>query len=183
MTRSRQNHYINSIATLLLLTLLSACSSTGTPRGITPVAGFELNRYLGKWYEIARLDHKFERGLQGVTATYSLNDNGSVKVSNSGVSTKTGNRDDAEGKAKFIGASDVAHLKVSFFGPFYGSYIVYELDKENYEYALVSGPDRSYMWILSRTPQMDAERYEGLLKIAKENGFDTDALIKVEHGE
>ena len=181
MTPLSRRHRRYSTATILLITLLSACSSTGTPRGITPVAGFELDRYLGKWYEIARLDHKFERGLQGVTATYSLNENGSVKVSNSGVSTKTGKRDDAVGKAKFIGSSDVAHLKVSFFGPFYGSYIVYELDKENYEYALVSGPDRSYMWVLSRTPQMDAERYEALLKIAKENGFDTDALIKVEH--
>ncbi len=181
MTPLSRRHRRYSTATILLITLLSACSSTGTPRGITPVAGFELDRYLGKWYEIARLDHKFERGLQGVTATYSLNENGSVKVSNSGVSTKTGKRDDAVGKAKFIGSSDVAHLKVSFFGPFYGSYIVYELDKENYEYALVSGPDRSYMWVLSRTPQMDAKRYEALLKIAKENGFDTDALIKVAH--
>ena len=181
MIQSCQRRHNYSIAVILMIALLSACSSTGTPKGIAPIAGFELDRYLGKWYEIARLDHKFERGLQGVTASYSLNPDGSVKVSNSGVSTKTGKRDDAVGTAKFIGASDVAHLKVSFFGPFYGSYIVYELDKENYEYALVSGPDRSYMWILSRTPQMDAERYERLVGIAKENGFDTDALIKVEH--
>jgi len=181
MISLRKSHCIFLIVASLLASLLSACSSTGIPKGITPTAGFELNRYLGKWYEIARLDHKFERGLQSVTATYTLNDDGTVKVANSGVSTKTGKRDDAIGKAKFIGTNDVAHLKVSFFGPFYGSYIVYELDKENYEYALVSGPDRSYMWILSRTPTMAAARYESLLKIAKQNGFDTDALIKVEH--
>jgi len=174
------------IRTLLISTsiaalcILSACSSTGTPKGITPTTGFELERYLGTWYEIARLDHKFERGLEGITANYALNKDGTVKVTNSGVSVKTGKRKDAVGKAKFVGSNDTAHLKVSFFGPFYGSYVVYELDEE-YQYALVAGPDRSYMWILSRSPQMDAEQYEGLLKIAKDNGFDTDALIRVKH--
>ncbi len=183
MNNLRHCRTIAASTAMLLVSLISACSSTGTPKGITPIAGFELERYLGTWYEIARLDHKFERGLQGVTATYAMNEDGTVKVSNSGVSTKTGKRDNAAGKAKFVGASDVAHLKVSFFGPFYGSYIVYELDQENYQHALVAGPDRSYMWILSRTPTMDAAKYEELLKVAKRNGFDTDALITVEHND
>jgi apolipoprotein D and lipocalin family protein len=170
---------ISLTALLFVVLVLSACGSTGIPRGITPVANFDLQRYLGKWYEIARLDHKFERGLQEVTATYALNEDGSVKVTNSGIKTKTGERDSAIGKAKFVGPSNVGHLKVSFFGPFYGSYIIYELDEVDYSYALIAGPNRDYMWILSRTPQMDIQQYNDLLAVAKQFGYNTDELIKV----
>jgi len=181
MHRIQLKQYALTTIAVLMFTFISGCSSTGVPKGITPKAGFELERYLGTWYEIARLDHKFERGLESVTATYSLNDDGSVKVTNSGVSVKTGKLKQAIGKARFVGPNDIAHLKVSFFGPFYGSYIVYELDEQDYQYALVAGPDRSYMWVLSRTPQIEAEQYDALMQIAVDNGFDTNALIKVKH--
>ncbi len=166
---------------ILLVLGLSACGSTGVPRGITPVSDFELDRYLGTWYEIARLDHKFERGLKAVTATYSLNDDGSVKVVNSGINIETGKSETATGKAKFVGATNQGHLKVSFFGPFYGSYVIYDLDQDAYQHALVAGPDRSYMWLLSRTPVISDSRYQALLDIASDNGYDTSQLIQVDH--
>jgi len=163
--------------------LSSGCATTGTPDGIEPVENFELDRYLGTWYEIARLDHRFERGLQNVSATYSLNDDGTVKVLNSGVyeetSRKAGKRNSATGKAKFVGEKNVAHLKVSFFGPFYGSYVVFELDQENYRYALVAGPSRKYLWLLARDPVIDETLYSELLTVADRNGYDTSKLIRV----
>ena len=110
---------------LLILTALSAC--TGMPDGVEPVTGFDKSRYLGTWHEIARLDHSFERDLVDVKAEYSLRDDGAVRVINSGTDSETGERKVAEGHAKFVGDDGTAHLKVSFFGPFYGSYIVFEL--------------------------------------------------------
>mgnify|MGYP001820417763 CR=1 FL=1 len=107
-----------------------ASSCAGMPDGVRPVEGFEVNRYLGKWYEIARLDHSFERGLQNVTAEYSLREDGGIRVINSGYSIKNNKTDSAEGKAYFANDSDEGYLKVSFFGPFYGSYVVFELEKE-----------------------------------------------------
>lgn len=170
---------------LCITVLLASCASTGAPKGIKPVQDFELERYLGTWYEIARLDHRFERGLTNVTATYSLNDDGSVRVVNSGVRgaslRKAGERKQATGKAKFVGAEDIGHLKVSFFGPIYGGYIVFALDQEDYSYSLVAGPNRKYLWVLSRTPRMDDEQYQALLSIARDNGYDTDKLIAVVH--
>ena len=163
----------------VLATLVTAC--TGTPDGVATVSGFELNRYLGTWYEIARLDHSFERGLSRVTATYSLRDDGGVKVINRGYNDEDGEWDEAEGKAYFVGDEDVGHLKVSFFGPFYGGYNVIELDKEGYQYSLVAGPDRSYLWILSRTPEMSPEVLQTLVAKARDLGFATDELIMIEH--
>ncbi len=164
--------------------LLASCATTSVPQGIKPVNSFDLERYLGTWYEIARLDHRFERNLGDVSATYTLNEDGTVKVLNSGVyiepSSKAGERNSATGKARFVGDKDIAHLKVSFFGPFYGSYIVFELDQENYEYALVAGPNRKYLWMLARTPVIDEELYQQLLGIAENNGYDTSKLIRVE---
>ena len=159
--------------------LLGACS--GTPDGVEPVRGFELDRYLGTWYEVARLDHRFERGLRNVTATYSLRDDGGVRVVNRGFDTEAGQWDEAAGKAYFVGAEDVGRLKVSFFGPFYGGYNVIELDKAGYQYALVAGPDRSYLWILSRTPELSPERLRTLIDKAASLGFATDELIFVDH--
>ena len=163
---------------ILVLLLSSAC--TGVPDGVQVVSGFELDRYLGKWYEIARLDHSFERGLSGVTAEYSLRDDGGVKVINRGFNAAKKEWDEATGKAYFVGASDMGQLKVSFFGPFYGGYNIIELDKVTYQYSMIAGPDRSYLWILSRTPEMDPEILKDLVKKASELGFATEALIYVE---
>lgn len=130
--------------------LLTGC--LGMPDTVQPVEKFELDRYLGKWYEIARLDHSFERGLEQVTAEYSLRDDGGVSVVNRGYSTEKEEWSEAEGKAYFARSPDEGYLKVSFFGPFYGSYVVFELDQENYQYAFVSGPNHEYLWLLARTP-------------------------------
>ena len=163
----------------VLLFILTAC--TGKPEGVVAVKEFELDRYLGKWYEIARLDHSFERGLNNITAEYSLRDDGGVKVINSGFSKENNEWQQAEGKAFFVDETDNGHLKVSFFGPFYGSYIVFELDRKNYQYAFVSGPDTSYLWLLARTPQLDKKVTEQFVKDSQELGFDTSKLIYVEH--
>ncbi len=161
------------------LLLLSGC--TGIPEGIEPVQNFELDRYLGTWYEIARLDHRFERGLTNVSANYSLRDDGGVAVSNRGFDTRAGEWDEAEGKAYFVDEPDVGRLKVSFFGPFYGAYNVFELDREGYDYAVVAGPNRSYLWILARTPDIEESLVDELVAKAAEAGFATDELIFVEH--
>lgn len=165
--------------------LLSICfllaSCTGMPENIKPVAHFELPRYLGTWYEIARLDHSFERGLSHVTANYTVRDDGGVKVINRGYSQENKAWKEAEGKAYFVDKADTGYLKVSFFGPFYGSYVVFELDKENYNYALISGPDKDYFWILARQPQLEPELLQRLIAQAKSLGFATEKLIMVDH--
>ena len=161
--------------------LLSGC--VGLPQGIEPVRGFELERYLGKWYEIARLDHSFERGLEQVTAEYSLRDDGGVRVVNRGFDTGKGAWDEAVGKAYFVETEDLGYLKVSFFGPFYGAYVVFELDQDGYQYAFVSGPDRSYLWFLSRTPTVDDAVFARFEERATALGFDLSELIVVNHGE
>jgi len=157
--------------------LLAGC--VGIPDGVAPVENFELARYLGTWYEIARLDHSFERGLSRVTAEYSLREDGGVRVVNRGYSEKEREWKEAEGKAYFVDRADQGHFKVSFFGPFYGSYIVFELDRDSYQYALVSGPDKSYFWILARRPEMDKELKERLVAKAAARGFDMSGLIFV----
>lgn len=155
-------------------------SCVGLPDHLQPVRPFDAQRYLGRWYEIARLDHSFERGLTKVTATYSLREDGGLKVVNEGYSAQTGTWKRAEGKAYFVKDSGQGYLKVSFFGPFYGSYVVFELDQAHYQYALVAGPDRSYLWLLSRTPTLAPALQEELLAKAKSEGFDTSRLILVE---
>ena len=159
--------------------IVSAC--TGLPKGATAVSGFELDRYLGTWYEIARLDHRFERGLTNVSANYTLRDDGGVKVVNRGFNTKTTEWDEAIGKAYFVDAPDVGRLKVSFFGPFYGGYNILELDIENYEYALVAGPDRSYLWILARSADVSETIVQSLVEKARSLEFPVDELIYVSH--
>ena len=162
---------------MALFFLLTGC--VGIPENVKPVENFKLESYLGKWYEIARLDHSFERGLSRVTADYSLRDDGGLKVINRGYSVKENKWKEAEGKAYFVRGSDQGYLKVSFFGPFYGSYIVFELDHENYQYSLVSGPDKSYFWILARTPQINENIKNVLIAKAAALGFDTSKLIHV----
>ena len=165
----------------VVIATLCLAGCTGIPDGIEPVEDFELDRYLGTWYEIARLDHRFERGLSNVSAHYSMRDDGGVAVSNRGFREREGEWDEAEGKAYFVGDSNVGRLKVSFFGPFYGGYNVFAVDQQDYSYAMVAGPDRSYLWILARTPEIDDSLRDELVAEAAEAGFDIEELIFVEH--
>jgi len=164
---------------LFLVCLLTGC--TGIPENVQPVDNFKLEKYLGKWYEIARLDHSFERGLSRVTAEYSLRPDGGVRVINRGYSAKDNKWKEAVGKAYFVKGMDQGFLKVSFFGPFYGSYVVFVLDHENYQYALVCGPDKSYLWLLARSPKINEDTKNDLIAKAKAAGFETDKLIYVNH--
>lgn len=164
---------------LLATPLLQSCTSV--PKNTSAITDFELQRYLGTWYEIARLDHSFERGLDNVTAEYSTRDDGGVTVKNRGRMAETGEWNEAIGKAYFVKDPNTAHLKVSFFGPFYGSYAILELDKVNYQYALVAGPNRNCLWILARTPSLEASIYESLVQSAREQDFPVDELILVSH--
>ena len=157
-----------SIISLLLL-FLSGC--TGVPEGVTTVNGFDLERYLGRWYEIARLDHRFERGMSHVTANYSLLPDGGVQVINRGFDTDKQEWEEAEGKAYPVGDPTIGQLKVSFFGPFYGGYNIIELESKDYSYSLVSGPNLSYLWILSRTPQLPQAVLDQLVEKARAAGL------------
>ncbi|CAM2894994.1 lipocalin family protein [Vibrio diazotrophicus] len=150
------------------------------PQTVKPVTDFELQNYLGKWYEIARLDHSFEEGLSQVTAEYSLRDDGGVSVLNRGYSASDDEWKEAEGKAYFVNSESEGYLKVSFFGPFYGSYVVFALERDNYDYAFISGPNTDYLWLLARTPTVEPEVMTSFVQMAKERGFDTDKLIFVE---
>ena len=170
---------MKKIQLILTVFVLTAC--VGIPEGVAPVRNFDLNRYLGKWYEIARLDHSFERGLEHVTAEYTLRQDGGVTVLNKGYSPDTKQWKTAMGKAYFVDHANEGHLKVSFFGPFYGSYVVFELDENNYEYAFVSGPNKSYLWLLARTPNLQQEIIEKFKTKSKDLGFDTSKLIFVNH--
>jgi apolipoprotein D and lipocalin family protein len=168
------------IAGIALLLLAGTTACTGVPDGIEPVRGFELERYLGTWYEIARLDHRFERGLSDISATYGLRDDGGVKVVNRGFDAEQGEWKEAVGKAYFVGDPDVGSLKVSFFGPFYGGYNIVDLDPD-YRLSLVAGPSRDYLWILARDPNPPRAAIDRVVARARELGFDTDALIWVRH--
>jgi apolipoprotein D and lipocalin family protein len=159
--------------------LLAGCGPT-IPEGIEPVRGFQVERYMGQWYEIARLDHRFERGMERVTAIYALRPDGTVEVVNRGFETASGQWEEARGKARFVGAPDVGALEVSFFGPFYGGYNIVELDPD-YQHVLIAGPNRSYLWILSRTPEPPREVVERLVARAASLGFDTAQLHYVQH--
>jgi apolipoprotein D and lipocalin family protein len=163
---------------LSLWMLLGGCA-VAPPSGVTPITGFELDRYLGKWYEIARLDHAFERGLSNVSATYGVREDGGVAVLNRGYDDRAGVWKEAEGRAYFIGESTVGSLKVSFFGPFYGGYHIVALDRANYSHALISGPSRDYLWILARTRSVSPAVLENLFQQARALGFATDRLILV----
>lgn len=166
---------------LLGITLIFLAGCLGMPESVTPVKDFQLEKYLGKWYEIARLDHSFERGMEHVTAEYSLRDDGGVHITNRGFLVKKDEWKEAEGKAFFVKESDEGYFKVSFFGPFYGSYVIFDLDKNNYQYAFVSGSNTSYLWFLSRTQTVDRELMSRFIENAKKLGFDTNKLIYVKH--
>jgi apolipoprotein D and lipocalin family protein len=161
----------------LLCLLLSAC--THPPQGIVPVSNFQLDRYLGKWYEIARLDHSFERGLSDVSAHYRLLPDGIVEVINRGYDASKGQWREATGVAKFIGEPTVGSLKVSFFGPFYGGYHIAALDQQDYRWVMVVGASRDYCWILARERTLPAELREHLINKAGQLGIDTNSFIWV----
>ena len=163
---------------LIISILLFSCVSI--PEDISPVTDFDLERYLGTWYEIARLDHSFERGLEKVTAHYSPRDGGGINVVNRGFNPKKKKWKEVNGKAYFVADPNIGRLKVSFWGPFYGGYNIIELDKKDYSYSLVCGPDKSYLWILARKPEMEEHVKSNLISKAKSLGFETDKLIFVE---
>lgn len=168
---------------LLLMTvslLLTGC--LGMPENIQPVQNFQLDKYLGTWHEIARLDHAFERGMTQVTANYQMREDGGVRVLNRGYVTAEQSWQEAEGKAYFVKDPTQGHLKVSFFGPFYASYVVFFLDPA-YQYAFVAGPDTDYLWLLARTPQVPASVIEQFVAMADAKGFDTQALIYLQASE
>ena len=172
--------HLRLLRCLCFIPLLLVAGCLGMPVGVTPVDDFDLQRYLGTWYEIARLDHSFERGLSRVTAEYSMRDDGGVRVLNRGWSAANGAWEDAEGRAFFVEDPATGYLKVSFFGPFYGSYVIAELEQDDYAYALISGPDTSYLWILARAPTLEPTVLQRLVARARELGFPTDELILVD---
>lgn len=169
----------NLAALTLAAGLLAGC--TGHPDSIRPVEDFDAERYLGQWYEIARLDHSFERGLEQVTATYSRRDDGGIHVVNRGFDPGSGEWKEAEGKAYFVRSPQEGYLKVSFFGPFYGSYVVFDLDRAEYNRAYVAGPNHNYLWFLSRTPDVSDADKSRFVDVAAAAGYDTSQLIFVEH--
>lgn len=162
---------------LAMLAFLFSCNQM--PAGLKPVSGFNKQKYLGRWYEIARFDFRFEKNMNQVTATYSLNDNGTIKVENRGYDTEKGQWKEITGKAKFAGSDTIGSLKVSFFGPFYAGYNVAAIN-EDYRYALVIGQNTSYMWLLSRETSMPEEVKTRYLKIAEELGCKTSELVWTE---
>jgi lipocalin len=145
----------------------------------TVVKELDIDKYLGNWYEIARYDHRFEHGLVGVTAKYSLRNDGKIKVVNSGYKgTLDGPKSEAIGKAKIPNPKISSKLKVSFFWFFYGDYFVLELD-ENYQWAIIGSSSDKYLWILSRTPKIDEDLYKQMLEKIIKRGYNVDNLIKV----
>lgn len=164
------------VSLLLLMTVVGR----GSEMVAEAVKNFDLESYLGTWYEIARLDHSFERGLTNVTANYTLKENGSVKVLNRGYSDKKSTWKSATGRAKFTDDPNVGALRVSFFWPFYGGYNVVLL-AENYSYALVAGDSEKYLWILAREPELNQDIMSSLLERARELGYSTENLIYVSH--
>ena len=167
------------IAAVTAAFLVVACSSHTPPPGVTVVSNFDAQRFLGTWYEIARLDHRFERGLEKVTAHYSSMDDGGIQVVNRGYNPDREMWQQSVGKAYFTGDPHRAAMKISFIGLFYGGYNVIALDRE-YRHALICGPDRSYLWILSRTPTLSPEMKQQMLDVATRQGFDVTKLIWVE---
>ncbi|MEA5006306.1 MAG: lipocalin family protein [Rikenellaceae bacterium] len=165
------------VSALCILTL-SSCATI--PEGVTAVEPFDQSRYLGDWYEIARMDFRFERGLNNTKANYSINNDGSIKVTNRGFNYEKKEWKEAVGKAKFVNGSNKAMLKVSFFGPFYSGYNVIALDND-YKYALIAGKNLKYLWILSRYKTIPDEIRQEFLMEAESAGYKVSNLIWVSH--
>lgn len=160
------------------LVILNSCK-VSIPKGATAVKNFDVNQYLGKWYEIARFDFRFEKNLNNTTAEYSKNEDGSIKVKNRGFNYVKKEWKESIGKAKFVDDSTEARLKVSFFQPIWSGYNV--IDLVDYKYALIAGNDLDYLWVLSRDTHLPEDVKQRFLKKAKSIGYDTNRLIWVEH--
>ncbi|PKR80414.1 lipocalin [Brumimicrobium salinarum] len=169
---------MNKLLIMGLFLSLFGCATI--PKKAEAVKGFNADQYLGKWYEIARFDFRFEKNLNNTTAEYSKNEDGTIKVINKGYNYVKKEWTSAEGKAKFVKDAETAMLKVSFFGPFYSGYNVIELDKD-YQYALVAGESLKYLWILSRTPSLPNKIKEKYIQKAREIGYKTENLVWVSH--
>jgi apolipoprotein D and lipocalin family protein len=165
----------------LILMIEGGCSVSKemSTESIPVVQTFDLQRYLGTWYEIARLPHSFENGLEKVTATYTLRDDGMITVLNKGFNSTSGKWKDAAGKARFKQPPAGGYLEVSFFWIFYADYKIIALDTINYSYAMITSSSKDYLWILSRTPQLDDAVYQSLLTKATGWGFNRSELYKV----
>ncbi len=152
----------------------------GIPEKAQAVTNFDGAKYLGKWYEIARLDYKWERDLDNVTAEYSLNEDKTIKVDNKGYNVKKDKWEQSVGKARYVKKDNIGMLKVSFFGPFYAGYNVVAIDND-YKYALVAGESLKYMWILSREKTIPESVKADFLIKAQEIGYDVTKLVWVKH--
>jgi len=160
--------------------VVSLYSCRSIPKKAVAVKPFYKDKYLGKWYEIARIDFRFEKNMNNTTANYSLKDDGKIKVVNRGYNYKKKEGKESVGTAKFVDDENVGMLKVSFFGPFYSGYNVLAID-EGYNYALVAGKNTDYLWILSREKTIPQEIKNQYLEIATNAGYDTNDLLWVEH--
>lgn len=162
------------------LLFVYSCNSNKMMIDNSTVDNLDLKSYLGTWYEIARYPHSFEKNLVGVTATYTLKENGKIKVLNQGYKkTLDGKRSQAIGKAYVPDPTNPAHLKVSFFWFFYADYFVMELDEKNYQWAVVGSNSAKYLWILNREPKMDTDLYMELTERLKKRGYNLSNLEKV----
>lgn len=170
--------WIMRAGALLLLTTLMGC--VRLPDNVEPVGGFDVERYLGLWYEIARLDHSFEEGLSNVTAQYSLREDGGLTVVNRGYDEAENRWTEAEGRAFFVRERDEGFLKVSFFGPFFSPYVVFELDQQDYQHVFVAGKDREYLWLLARSPQVSSTLKERFVEVSRKRGFAVEKLVWVD---
>ncbi|UOE40364.1 lipocalin family protein [Chryseobacterium suipulveris] len=166
---------------ILGLLIFNSCS-VGIPDGAKAVQNFDSKKYLGKWYEIARFDYRFERNMNNVTATYSLKENGNIKVDNKGFDYVKNKWKESIGEAKFVNEPTEARLKVSFFKPIWAGYNVIDIE-ENYQYALVAGNNLDYLWILSREKTIPESFKQRFLEKAKKLGYKTENLIWVEHAQ
>lgn len=172
--------YLNLVFSLSILFLSTACSMI--PPGVEVETNFEKEKYLGKWYEIARIDFKYEKDLNNTTAHYSKLPNGTIKVVNRGYNTKEKVWQEAIGKAKFVDSERLGQLKVSFFGPFYAGYNILSVDND-YQYALVGGGKFNYLWILARKPEIPEEIKNHYLEIADQFGYHVKDLIWINHNQ
>lgn len=175
-----KNRYITPILVGAGIALLLYSCKSKIPDKAVVVTNFDKAKYLGKWYEIARLDYKWEKDLNNVTAEYSLNEDGTIKVDNKGYNVKKDKWEESIGKAKFVKKDNVGMLKVSFFGPFYSGYNVVAIDPD-YKYALVAGESLKYLWILSRETSIPENIKLDYLRKAQEIGYDTSELVWVKH--
>lgn len=175
-----QLHWIG-FGFFILILFISGCFTPKelSTESIPAIKNFDLNRYLGMWYEVARLPHSFEEGLDRVTATYTLRDDGKIEVLNKGFNTSKGEWKEAKGKAYIPDTSAGALLSVSFFWIFYADYKVIALDTTNYSYTMVTSSSKKYLWILSRSPQLENLVYDNLIRQASEWGFNIAEIYKV----